>query len=218
MKPPVLIAIVAAWVLLAGPGMQEGRRGNARYAAGDFGEAAAAYEAGLSARAGREGAVTFALWHNLGLARMRLQEHEASAQAFARARDAALTPEGFARAAYNAGLDAAAQSNTETALRLFRDALLADPSHDDARHNYELLRRQQPPQEPPSDRPPPVEPSAFAQRAKAQADSLVARQRYADAARLLQDALRQDSTVRAYQSFVQRVSDVAMIDDASPPQ
>ncbi len=218
MKVSLLIALLAAWVLVAGDGARHGRSGNAHYDAGRYAEAAAAYRAGLDARGGAGGTLPAALRHNLGLALFRDAQHEEAAAAFAQARAAAGSPQAFARAAYNAGLNAAAADDPQAALALFRAALLADPAHEDARYNYELLMRNQPEEQPQSERPPPpIEPSAYARQVKQQAEALVARQRYAEAGALLQEALRQDSTVRAYQPFIQRVRDVAMIDTSRAP-
>lgn len=218
MRASLLLLALAAWTLFAADGTGEGRRGNARYRAGDYAAAAEAYQAGLDALGpDAPAALTSALWNNLGLARHRQGQPQQAADAFAQALAAASDAEGRARAAYNAGNAAAQSKQLRAALGFYEKALLADPAHDDARYNYEYVKRQLEKQEKkkkpkPSDPPPDIDPSDFAKRLKRQADSLVAQQRYRAAFNLMTGGLRQDSTVRAFQPFIQRTGTVADID------
>ncbi len=209
----LLIAAVLALALFAPDGAKEGRRGNTFYRNGRYAAAARAYRAGLEAREGADGTVTVRLWDNLGLALHRLGRYEEAQEAFERARPAARTPDGQAQAAYNAGNNAAAQGRLEEALASYREALLADPTHADARFNYEYVKRrlqQRGPSQPPPSKD--VEPSAYARRLKRRAERLIAQHRYRAAHELMARGLQQDSTVRAYQGFIGRLRDVAQID------
>ncbi|NBB75093.1 MAG: tetratricopeptide repeat protein [Bacteroidetes bacterium] len=208
-----LVILLLALLLGADDGTDEGRRGNALYEAGDYEAAASAYRAGLDQHDGSEGAVYAALWNNLGLALHRQEKYEEADSAFQRAAVAATTPERQARALYNAGNNAVAQDQLESALALYRQALITDESHADARFNYEYLKRQMAQrQQQSSSATDPIEPSAFARQLKRRADEMATNRQYEDAYRLMQNGLQQDSTVAAFRSFITRLSDVAQID------
>lgn len=208
-----LLILLLALLLGADDGTDEGRRGNALYEAGDYEAAASAYRAGLDRHDGSEGAVYTALWNNLGLALHRQEKYEEAASAFQRAVETAATPGRQARALYNAGNNAVAQDQLESALALYRQALTTDESHADARFNYEYLKRQMAQrQQQSSSASAPIEPSAFARQLKRRADEMATNRQYEDAYRLMQNVLQQDSTVAAFQSFITRLSDVAQID------
>jgi tetratricopeptide (TPR) repeat protein len=215
-----LFGLLGLVLLLAGAdeGTDAGRRGNALYEEGDYAAAEAAYRRGLSALSDTTGASYAALTHNLGAALHRQDEYAAARRAFLRAARAAPTDAERAQALYNAGHAAAGGGDTQAALRDFRRTLQLQPNHDDARFNYEYLKRRQNQQassRPPSG--PDIEPSAYAQKLKRQADALVAEQRYRAAFRLMTDGLQQDSTVAAYRDFMTRVQNVATIDQDNAP-
>ncbi|WP_022835798.1 tetratricopeptide repeat protein [Salisaeta longa] len=209
-----------AWMLaLLGmlSGASDGRTGNARYAQQNYAAAEAAYRAGLRATDDTTGAVYAALQHNLGLALHQQQKHREALQAFRAGARAAASDAEAARAYYNAGNTSVTMGALQTALRLYRQALLRMPTMDAARHNYEVLkqelaRRQKQRRTPASA----IEPSAYARQLKQQADRLVARQQYDAAYALLSEGLRQDSTVRAYGDFMRRVQDIVEINVRHP--
>ena len=135
----------------------------------------------------------------------------AAAEAFGRAYEEAEGPAGRTRAAYNAGNARHAAEAPERALARFREALLADPANEDARYNYEVVRRQleqQDRQQQQQSQQPP-EPSAYARQLKALADELVAAQRYEEALQLMRRGLEADRTVAAYSAFTKRLGDVS---------
>ncbi|TDQ19263.1 hypothetical protein DFQ04_1084 [Algoriphagus boseongensis] len=102
----------------------------------------------------------------------------------------------------------------EAALSKFQSALIKNPLNEEARYNYELLarwlkrdeeRKQQEQNKP--------EPSEFAKRKKAEADRFVEQFRFADALKVMEDALAQDETVAAYQDFMTTLKDVVEINE-----
>lgn len=211
--PTRLVILLLALLLGADDGADEGRRGNALYESGDYAAAASAYRAGLNRHDGMNGALYTALWNNLGLALHRQEKYEDAAEAFQNAAEAADAHIHRARALYNAGNNAVAQDELETALGLYRQALIADENHADARFNYEYLKRQMAErQDQQSSSPDSIEPSEFARQLKRRAEAMAKNRRYEDAYRLMQDGLQQDSTVAAFRSFIMRLSDVAQID------
>ena len=109
------------------------------------------------------------------------------------------------------------QKDYKNAIKNFRDALVEDSQNLDARYNYELaarmLQRQQEQkqqQEQPGD-PEKEEPSDYAKGVKDQADSAVARNQYREAYNIMNEGLKVDETVSAYQKFIERLGKVANI-------
>ena len=196
------------------PGAADGRAGNDALAAGALDAATDAYTAGL-ARDGVPPALGARLWNNLGLVRVaerRLPEADSAfAEALARAPEAATR----ATVAFNLGTAALAAQDAERAVAALRRALVLRPDWPAARRNLALalrLRDDGPP--------PPPEPSDFAQRLKARADSLVAARLYRPALDLMEDGLARDSTVAAFQDFIGRLGGVVQIEEApeaAPP-
>lgn len=211
------LALLALFLFTVPAGAPEGRRANALYAEEKFEEAATAYREGLARNEDAAGTVRSGLLNNLGCA-LYAQEEFAEAQAqFEAALAVALAPEDRARAAFNAGNAAARQQNFEAALGFYRQALLARPDYFEAAFNYEYVKRQlqtDQPQQPESEN---VQPSPFAERLKAQADSLVAAEQYREALETMQRGLLADSTVQAYNDFLGRLGAVVEIEATNQP-
>jgi len=200
--------------LLGGDAEDDGRRGNLLYEQGEYEAAESAYRSALAALPDSTGEVYAALQNNLGAALYRQNEFTDAQAAFTRAHEAAPSDEERARALFNAGNAAARDGSLETAMDFFRRTLLTDPSFQEARANYEIIHRQLQERRPQGGSPPSdVDPSAFAERLKRQAEALVAEQAYARALTLMENGLERDSTVRAYRDFMQRLRDVSTIDD-----
>ena len=208
--PARVLIVILAFLFAGDDGADEGRRGNSLYADGTYGEAASAYRSGLSRIDDEAGSLATGLWNNLGAALHQLEQYEDAASAFQQAIDAAATPAHRARALYNAGNNAAAQKNLEAALDFYRKALLANPGYEDARFNYEYVKREMAKRQQSPSRS--IEPSDYARKLKRRAEALAQNRRYEAAYRLMQQGLQRDSTVAAFQSFITRLSDVTQID------
>lgn len=198
----------------ADDGEDEGRRGNQLYQQEQWAAAEQAYRTALGSIRDSSGTVYAALQHNLGASLYQQDEFRDAQTAFTRAYEASSTDEERTRALYNAGNAAIGAGSPELAMDFFRRTLLIDPTFEEARHNYEVLHRQLQRQQPQGGSPPPdIEPSAFAQRLKRQAEALVADRQYGRAVSLMEGGLERDSTVRAYRDFIQRLRDVSTIND-----
>jgi len=203
-----LVLILLLLGLLGDTGPEKGRKGNALFEKERYPAAATAYRGGLKALSDTTGGVYVGLQNNLGLALHRQDRLDAARTAFGRARRAATT-DGRTRVFFNAAAVAAEMGDREVALHHYRQVLLLDSSHEAARFNYEYLKRQQRSRS--GREPPSIEPSPFARRLKKRAETLVARDQYTTAAALMNDGLRQDSTIRAYRDFTRRVEEIARI-------
>lgn len=127
----------------AGNPVSQGRAGNDRYEAEAFAEAAEAYRSGIrSVQEEGPGRVHSGLLNNLGASLYRQGEFESAAAGFASSARMAPDAAERARGLYNAGNALMQAQKLEEALELYREALLEDPSNEDAKHNYELARRQ----------------------------------------------------------------------------
>ncbi|MES3629592.1 MAG: hypothetical protein PPP56_05440 [Longimonas sp.] len=197
--------------LLSHGGDADGRRGNTLYERGAFAEAEQAYREGLTRVDASDSTRNAALYHNLAAALYQQERYAEADETFQNARDYATDVDARVRIHYNQATNAARAGNREAALRHYRTTLRLDPLHDDARHNYEVLMRQQPPAPGRADTPD-VDPSDYAQRLKRRAEALAAQRDYSAALMLMQEGLAQDSTVAAYQDFMGRLNTITAID------
>lgn len=137
-----LILFVLAAGILADDGEKEGRRGNKHYEEGSYESAIEAYLNGLSALdASSNPWMHYALNNNLGAALLKAGDAAGANEAFSRALLNAPTPADYARSAYNAGNAAYNAEQLEQALQYFRESLLREPDNQDAKFNYEFVKR-----------------------------------------------------------------------------
>ena len=193
------------------PGVRDGRQGNALLAE-DPASAEQRYIAGL-AEDDVPPEIGAPLWNNLGLARFAQDRLAEADSAFARVSALEAEAERRGLAAYNRGTAALGSGDLAGALRSLRRALILNPRYVPAQVNLEIALRRQRTDEP-QDEPEPPEPSPFAQRLKAQADSLIEARQYADAFSLMQDGLARDSTVAAFGEYIQRLGDITEIESS----
>lgn len=209
----LLIPVLMSVLWMSG-GASEGRRGNTLYERGAFDDAATAYQEGIAQTDPRDSTQQTALHHNWAAALYQQERYTHADSIFAVAQDYARTKAERTRIHYNRATNAARAKNTEAALSHYRATLRLDPDHDDARHNYEVLARQQstPPVRTES---PDIDPSDYAQRLKRRAEALAAQREYVAALTLMQNGLTEDSTVAAYQDFIGRLGTIVAIDQDS---
>lgn len=118
------------------------------------------------------------------------------------------------------GLIANQNKKSEQALNLFKQAIKADPTNEEARYNYEMLKKkldakkkeEEKKNKDKNDKNKNQKPSEFAKKLKEQADQLVAQRQYKAAYDLMVDGLQKDETVSAYQKFIDRIKVVDGID------
>ncbi|HWC53723.1 MAG TPA: hypothetical protein VG676_09080 [Chitinophagaceae bacterium] len=120
------------------------------------------------------------------------------------------------------GLMTNQRGKPDEALDYFKQSIRAHPANNDARYNYEMLKKkldkkkkedQKNNKDKNKDENKKQEPSEFAKRLKAQADQLVAERKYSAAYNLMIDGLKKDQTVSSYQTFIDRIKDVDEIDN-----
>jgi tetratricopeptide (TPR) repeat protein len=209
------VALAALVVFLAPAGTRAARDGLELLRRGDAAGAEARFRAALAAEddaevAGLAGAhLRTALHNNLGLARLAQEDPAGAANAFDSAAAWSAIDTVTALAAYNSGTALARAERWDAARDRLVNALLLDPGSDDSRHNLEIVLRRLQRDARQSQQPP--EPTEFARRLKAEADRLIRDRRYAEALALMQDGLRRDSTVAAFDDFVGRLGEVVGI-------
>jgi tetratricopeptide (TPR) repeat protein len=156
------ITLILAFFQLGGSS-QAGRRGNDLYEQDELPRAAAAYREGITRQEGNpSSSLNTGLWNNLGAALHRMGVFDEAAQAFDQSMAIAPSATEAGRAAYNAGNNVFASVNAassaggvpgggtpdegggpslERAVEYYRQALLNDPTNEDAKFNYEFVKR-----------------------------------------------------------------------------
>ncbi|HZB12346.1 MAG TPA: tetratricopeptide repeat protein [Chryseolinea sp.] len=107
------------------------------------------------------------------------------------------------------------QGKLEEALANFKEAIKADNANVDAKYNYEMLKKkldEEKKKQEEKDRNKPKEPSAYAKRLKTQADALLAKYRFSEAASLMNEGAKKDPSVLFYEDFMNRLKEVVTID------
>jgi tetratricopeptide (TPR) repeat protein len=137
------IALVTALALFGpGDGKRSGRAGNAHYEAERYEQAESAFREGIvAARDAGVDPVHAGLLNNLGAALYRQGDFENAAASFAGGIRMSPGAEGIVRGSYNAGNASFRNEDLETALEYYRTTLLNDPSDQDAKFNYEFVKR-----------------------------------------------------------------------------
>ncbi|MCC5937957.1 MAG: hypothetical protein JJU34_11815 [Lunatimonas sp.] len=121
--------------------------------------------------------------------------------------------------ANQAGVLEGRESNYKEALAYFKTALLKNPYNEVARYNYELLSRwleeneEEEKEQQDQENEEKLEPSNYAKRMKAQADSFLDQFRFKEALETMQKAMEIDETVRYYQGYINNLNDINEIDE-----
>ncbi len=112
----------------------------------------------------------------------------------------------LSRALQQLGVISHSQDKSDEALANFKAALKADPTNEEARYNYELLKQiVKDKQDKENEK---KEPSEYAKKLKAQADQLSAQNRFEQALQLMQKGLKEDETVSTYNDYIAKLNDV----------
>ena len=181
-----------------------------------YADAAALYEVLLT----KWGETSDAVRLNHAHALLRAQKVEEAAEAYRVLAEGSAGRPAKSAALQQLGYMASDDEKLQDALQYFKEALKADPANETARLNYELAwqrlneqedKQEQKDEEEKEDQPK-IAPSEWAKQQKARADALYRQLRYGDALQLMQESLQQDSTVAAYNDYIQRLGDVAEID------
>jgi len=210
MRMLLILIVLAASPIVDG----DGRKGNELFRDGRYREAADAYLSTLE-ELGPDAPpeVQAALLNNLGSALYRLEDFETALQAFVRSLAVAESADDRSRAAYNAGNAAFRENKLKAALSFYKQALLENGRNDQARYNFEFVRRRlQDEDQQQQEGGGRIEPSEYAKALKRQAEEMVADRQYRAAHNLMLDGLRVDETVRAFQDFIGRLGNIADID------
>ena len=116
-----------------------------------------------------------------------------------------------------------ASNKPQEALNYFKQAIKADPANEDARYNYEMLKKrleqkkkeeeQKKKDQQNKNQDEKQEPSEYAKKLKAQADRLVELKQYQQAYDLMAEGLKKDQTVSAYNDYINRLKIVSQINE-----
>ncbi len=183
------------------------RQGNRSYKQDNFDEAELKYRKALETEKGSAKG-----FFNLGDALYKQQKFEEAGEKF----EAAIANEKdkgkLAKAYHNLGNALLQQKKYKESIDAYKKALLNNPKDEETRYNLayaqaklqEQMNQQNQQQKN-------FEPSEFAKKLKAEADKLVSLRQYLQAFKLMQDGLQKDFTVSYYQSYINRIKDVAEI-------
>ena len=122
---------------------KQGRQGNNLLEAEQYEEASETYQEGLNAYSNNRSVddTYFGLQNNLGVSLFRQEEFEQAQAAFDAALAHAPSAVERARVAYNAGNNAFNRQEAEAALAHYQDALLSNPDDENAKFNFEFVKR-----------------------------------------------------------------------------
>lgn len=184
------------------------------FQSGDYKTAAEKYHVLIDSMGIKDDAVLLNLAHAY-----YLQKDTARAQTQYQPLTQSPSAEIASKASNQLGLLTNQQGKSQEALSYFKQAIKSDPANEDARYNYEMLKKKldkkkkedQKKDQDKNDKNKKQEPSEFAKKLKQQADQLVLQRRYNEAYELMMDGLKKDQTVSSYQTFIDRTKTVSEI-------
>lgn len=201
------------FILFTAAAVNDGRKANEAYENGNYEEAEQLYLTAIEQEPDNA-----KLYFNLGNARARQGKVEEAIDSFMEYRLLTDSPEEKALAEYNIGTLLAEEEQWKPATTHFQNALKLNPADMDAKHNFERALAEQKEddeegegEDENQENQPPPEPSEYAIAMKNQAEKLVAQQKYTEAYNLMQQALEDDDTVRAFADFIERTKNVSDI-------
>ncbi|MBI5473081.1 MAG: tetratricopeptide repeat protein [Ignavibacteriae bacterium] len=142
---------------------------------------------------------------NLGNSFYRQNKYDESVKQYEEAIQRSQTPSQKAKSYFNLGDTHLQAQKYEEAVKAFTESLKLNPDDQDAKYNlsYAILKMKSSQGKGGKGKPP--EPSEWAKRLKRQAETLVARSKFEDAYGLMNDGLRKDPTVAAFNDFIERI-------------
>jgi tetratricopeptide (TPR) repeat protein len=216
MKYAIILSIFA---LVAGPdpwkiGRINSKKKEARqaYSAGDYKKAIQTYRYLADSLGVAEDEITY----NLANA-YYLTKDTANAQSYYATASQSDKPYIRSRAEQQLGMMANRTGKQEIALNHFKQAVKADPQNDDARYNYEMLKKklneekEKQDKKDQQDKNKPDKPSEYAKKLKEQADALSAQFRFGEAHSLMTEGAKKDPSVMYYKDFIDRLDNVVKI-------
>ncbi len=205
------LSYITLLLLLTAAGLNDARKANKAYEAGNYEEAEQLYLDALEQNPNNA-----RLYFNLGNAQAKQGKVEEAIESFMEFRNRAETTEDKSLADYNIGTMMAEGKKWKPAAAHFKNALTLNPTDLEAKHNYEramieLQKEDQDKKQQKKNNEKPPKPSAYALAMKKQAEKLVAEHKYEEAYNLMQRALKVDETVRAFNDFMDRTKSVSTI-------
>jgi len=181
----------------------EVRKGNKAYQQGDYVKAEQHFR-----KADSVFAQNLKAKFNLGASVYRLGRYQQASEIFEEA--ARLAPDSLTRAMalHNMGNALMQLKEYPKSVEAYKQALRLNPRDEDTRYNlaYALQMMQQDENDQQDQQK--MQPSEYAKKLKAQADTLVLKRQYQQAYQLMQQGLRQDETVGYYNDFITRLGEI----------
>ncbi len=209
----VLLFISApAFLSAQGRGRAQVAEGNRQYDGGNYEQAIEAYNKARSANP-----ASAEVDYNLGNALYQKKDYEQALKRYETALQKSEDPRLRAQTYYNMGNTLFRMNKLKESAAAYQQALRLDPGDEDAKYNLEYVRarlqQEEQQQQDKDQQKKKIEPSEYAKKLRKQAQELIEEYRYAEALKLMQDGLKTDETVAAYQSFIDRLTDVVEIEE-----
>lgn len=182
-------------------------RGNAFFAQNDFDHARVEYSKVLATSP-----TNYAANFNLASSYYELENYRNAVLHFEKATENSDDKIEKANAYHNLGNSLMMQNSFKKAIEAYKNSLRNNPKDNETRYNFALARKLLENQEKQQNPPDLPRPSDFAKEMKARADYKSQNAAFEDALNLMQEALIQDSTVIHYQSYMNKLQEIVILD------
>ncbi len=188
------------------------RKGNKLYEEGKYTEAEVQYKKALE-----NDPDIFEGKFNSATSMLKQKKYEPAIEQFEILAGTTSDKENLAKVYHNLGNAYVANKNLQEAQQAYKLALKNNPKDEDTRYNLAyvnqaLAQQQKQEQEQNKDEKPP-EPSEYAKKVKAESDRLVANAQFREALHVMEEGLKKDKTVAAYNDYTERLKKVCGIED-----
>ncbi len=207
----MLIVSLPGFLQAQGRGRGQVEEGNRQFAEEKFDQAMQAYQQAKAANP-----ASAEVDYNIANTLYRQQKYAEALKQYEIALQKSEDDRLRARTYYNMGNTLFRMNKLAESAAAYQEALRLNPGDEDAKYNLEYVRaklKQNQEQQKQDQEQKKIEPSEFAKKLRKQAQELIDEFRYAEALKLMQDGLKQDETVAAYQSFIQRLQSVVEIEE-----